>query len=198
MDFDGDGVGDVADPDDDDDGVADAEDAFPFDGSEWADADQDGIGDNADDYVLDLSPFADAALRSAVEQALGKESGAPISGEELATLERLAVRRAGVRDLTGLELATGLESLNLFDNEVADVSPLADLPRLSHLTLERNGVSDLSPLARMVGLRHLLVNYNPVSDLSPWRNSSNWRASTSGDCRRGRTPTLVISHRWPD
>ena len=167
VDLDGDGIGDVADPDDDNDGVADADDAFPFDASEWEDADQDGIGDNADEEVLDLSPFRDAALRSAVERALGMEPGAPIRQEDLETLETLVARRAGIRDLTGLELAVNLESVNLFDNEVADVSPLADLPRLSDLRLERNRISNLAPFTRMAGLRHLWVNYNPVSDLSP-------------------------------
>ncbi len=167
VDLDGDGIGDVADPDDDNDGVSDADDAFPFDASEWEDADQDGIGDNADEEVLDLSPFRDAALRSAVERALGMEPGAPIGPGDLETLETLAARRAGIRDLTGLETAVNLESVNLFNNEVADVSPLADLPRLSELRLERNRISDLAPLTRMAGLRHLWVNYNPVSDLSP-------------------------------
>ncbi len=48
-DYDGDGVGNAQDPDDDNDGVADTEDAFPYDETEWADTDGDGVGDNADD-----------------------------------------------------------------------------------------------------------------------------------------------------
>ena len=47
-DFDGDGLGDVCDPDDDNDGVDDGDDAFPFDPTETSDNDNDGIGDNAD------------------------------------------------------------------------------------------------------------------------------------------------------
>jgi hypothetical protein len=35
--------------DDDGDGVADGQDAFPQDASEWLDTDSDSIGDNADD-----------------------------------------------------------------------------------------------------------------------------------------------------
>ena len=38
----------VADKDTDKDGVADADDAFPNDGTEWLDSDNDNIGDNAD------------------------------------------------------------------------------------------------------------------------------------------------------
>ena len=48
LDTDGDGLGDVIDTDDDGDGVADTDDAFPLDATESADTDGDGIGDNAD------------------------------------------------------------------------------------------------------------------------------------------------------
>lgn len=47
-DFDGDTQGDVCDPDDDDDGALDSEDAFPFDPTETLDTDEDGTGNNAD------------------------------------------------------------------------------------------------------------------------------------------------------
>ena len=46
-DFDGDLTCDLIDPDDDNDGVIDSEDAFPFDPSEWVDRNSDGKGDNA-------------------------------------------------------------------------------------------------------------------------------------------------------
>jgi hypothetical protein len=47
-DNDGDGSPDCVDPDDDNDGVDDTSDAFPFDPSESVDTDGDGIGNNAD------------------------------------------------------------------------------------------------------------------------------------------------------
>ena len=48
-DYDSDTICDSLDPDDDNDGVDDADDAFPYDGTEWDDTDGDGKGDNADD-----------------------------------------------------------------------------------------------------------------------------------------------------
>ncbi len=45
--------------DSDDDGVADADDPFPNDPSEWADTDSDGIGDNSDDFPLDRAAHSD-------------------------------------------------------------------------------------------------------------------------------------------
>ncbi len=48
-DFDSDGIGNNADPDDDNDTIPDIYDDFPFDYQEYSDIDSDGIGDNADD-----------------------------------------------------------------------------------------------------------------------------------------------------
>lgn len=47
-DIDGDGIGDVCDPDIDGDGVPNGQDKFPNDAVEWKDNDNDGIGDEAD------------------------------------------------------------------------------------------------------------------------------------------------------
>ena len=47
-DFDSDGIGDTCDEDDDNDGVLDSDDDFPFDPSESVDEDGDGVGDNSD------------------------------------------------------------------------------------------------------------------------------------------------------
>ncbi|MDH5426262.1 MAG: thrombospondin type 3 repeat-containing protein, partial [Gammaproteobacteria bacterium] len=59
-DFDADGIADINDPDDDNDGVLDTADAFPFDASESADADGDGVGDNADAFPSDASETLDS------------------------------------------------------------------------------------------------------------------------------------------
>lgn len=185
-DLDGDGLGDNADPDDDNDGVVDEEDEFPQDATEWTDLDRDGVGDNADPDVVDPAPFRDPVLRAAVERALGKEPGAPITDEDLAGLTHLAsdghvdvpsgvwfnpfeqASAAGIRYLDGLELAVNLESLDLYDNDaVSDLSPLSELTSLRRLSLGYNEVSDVSPLSGLTSLRRLNLIGNEVSDVSP-------------------------------
>mgnify|MGYP003969423343 CR=1 FL=1 len=69
-DIDADGIINFEDSDDDNDGVADGEDAFPLDSSESVDTDNDGVGNNVDsdddgDGVLDhLDPFPLDATRT--------------------------------------------------------------------------------------------------------------------------------------
>ena len=166
FDVDGDGIGDNADPDDDNDGTDDVGDAFPLDPGEWADVDLDGIGDNTDKDVADLDPFRDPALRAAVESALGKAAGAAITAEEMASLTELNAWRRDIRDLTGLELATGLETLIIGDNLIDDLTPLSGLSELQGLHLGYNRITNLAPLSDLSALYWLNLSGNPVSDIS--------------------------------
>ena len=166
-DLDGDGVAEAVDDDDDGDGVADREDAFPFDPTEWADVDGDGIGDNRDYDVADLGQFRDRALRAAVAAALGKAPEASITDEEIAGLEILRAANRGIRDLTGLQLATGLTSLNLAKNAISDLSRLSALTALRTLRLDANDIHDISPLAGMADLEELQLEYNTLVDIAP-------------------------------
>ena len=52
-DTDADGLGNTLDPDDDNDGFPDGEDAFHLDPAEWLDTDRDLVGDNADAFPED-------------------------------------------------------------------------------------------------------------------------------------------------
>ena len=125
----------------------------------------------------------DANLRAVIAEALGKAPNAPITEGEMATLTGLGARDQGIRDLTGLEFATNLESLDLSEkfengivinsNDVSNLSPLSGLTKLWWIGLDTNNISDLSPLASLNNLRVLYIGRNNISDLSPLSGLNN-------------------------
>ena len=101
-------------------------------------------------WVATGSTIRDPALRAGIAAALGKKSGEALGTAELAGLEALTVRGAGVNDLAGLETAVNLKELDLGFNPLADLSPLALLPKLESLNLD-GASADLRALASAVG-----------------------------------------------
>ena len=106
----------------------------------------------------------DGGLRMRMAAALGKLADAPIGERELAALESLDARGAGVRDLTGLAYAVNLTGIDLGDNAIADLRVLAELPVLTVLNLD-GGSADVWPLARMSGLKRLSLRGSGLSDV---------------------------------
>ncbi len=94
----------------------------------------------------------DSNLRAAIGMALNKASGATITAAEMETLDRLEARNANIRNLTGLKFAINLTNLNLANNMISDISPVAGLTNLIWLSLVGNTISDLSPLVANSGL----------------------------------------------
>ena len=93
----------------------------------------------------------------------------------MATLTVLGGWDQGIRDLTGLEFATNLETLDLGENletginsnDISNLSPLSGLTNLWWISLSRNSISDISPLAGLTNLGILYLNDNSISDISP-------------------------------
>ena len=116
----------------------------------------------------------DANLRSAIEAALGKARGAPITVAEMKTLGELNANDAGIRDLTGLEFATNLGwALWLYNNNITDISSLAGLTNLTRLALGGNNITDISALAGLTNLDLLDLGYNSISDFSALSGLTN-------------------------
>ena len=82
-------------------------------------------------------------------------------------LVRLELYDNNISDISSLAAMTHLTFLPLGDNSVSDLSPLERLTNLKELDLWDNSVSDLSPLAGLTNLKELYLSYNSVSDLSP-------------------------------
>ena len=108
----------------------------------------------------------DANLRNAVRKALKLASDETFSQEDMQSLTRLSVRNR-IKDLTGLEHATQLTTLDVMYSDISDISPLAGLTALTILDLRGNNISDVTPLAKLVNLEKLWLSDNPITDISP-------------------------------
>ena len=120
----------------------------------------------------------DANLAAAIRDALRLGPTDPILQNKLEKLEHLEDKGSAsgvISDLTGLEKATGLNTLELHWNRIIDITPLAKLRNLTGLYLNRNniyldvdnqiGVSDITPLTELTQLTHLHLVDNIVSDI---------------------------------
>ncbi len=109
----------------------------------------------------------DPNLRAEIERELSRTSIAPITAADMESLTTLEADRADISDLTGLEAAINLTALDLFGNDISDISPLLGLPNLTDLTLSHTGITDLSVLSGLTHLTALDLFGNDISDISP-------------------------------
>ena len=109
----------------------------------------------------------DPNLRAAIETTLGKASGTPITAAEMETLTFFRAIDANISVLTGLESATNLTYLFLWNNSISDLTPLSGLTNLQFLDLQGNSVSNLAPVMGLTNLIFLGIRNNAVSELSP-------------------------------
>ena len=115
----------------------------------------------------------DANLRSSIEDALGKASGAPITRAEMSTLTNFEAENANIRNLTGLEFAISLIELDLSRNSITDVSALSDLTNLIWLNLYLNAITDVSALSGLTSLNTLILSHNAITDVSALSGLTN-------------------------
>ena len=116
----------------------------------------------------DAVDIPDPNLRAKIEKALGIAAGAIITAADMATLPTtLDARWSNISDLTGLEYATNLTELWLYDNDISDISAVSGLTKLTGLTLGYNRISDISAVSGLTNLTGLGLNGNlDISDIS--------------------------------
>lgn len=98
----------------------------------------------------------DPALHSCLEQSIAEQKAS-----SAADLQILNCSHAGVTELEGLAVFTGISKLKLSSNKLTSISELAALPYLEVLHLENNQIVDLRPLLELHALRELRVSGNP-------------------------------------
>ncbi len=117
----------------------------------------------------------DANLAAAIQNAVGLLPDAPIT--QLDMLNLFGLNPFGnfdgsnnlITDLTGIEHATNLTSLNLSINKINDIRPIAKMKKLRVLTLNNNRISNIKAITGLTNLQELSLKNNPIEDYSPIR-----------------------------
>ena len=117
----------------------------------------------------------DSNLRAAIERRLGKASGDPITTSDMAALRSLTARESNISDLTGLEHAINLTSLDLGRNSISDITSLSGLTKLTWLYLLGNSISNITSLSELINLTVLYLGRNLISDISTVSDLTNLR-----------------------
>jgi hypothetical protein len=134
----------------------------------------DGAGDNhdpadatvAEDTGPTLVQIQDPALEQCVREQLDALTG-DLMSSYMEVLTFLECRDLGITQLDGLEFATNLVYLSLFENQISDLTPLAPLVLLQELQLGSNQIQNLTPLGDLTELRRLGLALNAIEDISP-------------------------------
>lgn len=113
----------------------------------------------------------DEALQRVVRQTIGKFEGS-ITAADLEGITSLTTSSLGAMDLTGLEHAINLATLEFHHTQV-DLSFLARFPKLTRLRIEESRLTDISELAALTGLTHLNLKRNEISDISALASLTN-------------------------
>jgi len=130
----------------------------------------DGWGNYSGNIVLNIAPpatqvpFNDANLQAAVEAELGIANPTNV---DMRSLQFLDANNLNITDLTGLETATNLQRLTLYDNNISSLGALVGLTNLTELNLDRNQVTELSYLAGLTNLTYLSLSGNQITDVHP-------------------------------
>jgi internalin A len=85
----------------------------------------------------------------------------------LKKLSALYIANNQITDLTPLAEIAKLSSLDLAGNKVVDLKPIENIASLSLLKLSGNEVVDLAPLGKQTQLRMLFIDKNKITDLTP-------------------------------
>lgn len=85
-------------------------------------------------------------------------------------LRSIKVSRVGVENLNFLKKANSLESVFAEENQISDLSGVANLKKLKILYVDKNNIVDISPLKNLENLSELSAEKNNIVDLSVLAN----------------------------
>ena len=136
-----------------------------------SESDEEGAEEESGEFGIDSREvyFEDAVLEKAIAEELGID-GRAITEADMTKLPNLYANgydSERITSLEGLQYATNLVDLSLWDNDISDLTPISGLENLSYLDLDDNNIEDLTPLANLKNLMTLYLDNNAIEDITP-------------------------------
>ncbi len=84
--------------------------------------------------------------------------------ERAAKTTNVTISSQGVKDLSGIEYFTGIARLTIFENEIEDLSPVAELPQLHYFFITKNKITSIDAILGFSMLQEIRIGNNPLGD----------------------------------
>lgn len=100
-----------------------------------------------------------------------------------------------IHSIIGAEHMINVANMDLSDNLVSDISPLAGLTNLTFLSLQVNQIVDISPLAALINLQNLVISDNQIMNISPLGGLTNLEMlEMSNNLISSIAPLMTLTH----
>lgn len=114
----------------------------------------------------------DKNLSSKLKALFGKSENDAILKSDMLTLRTLSIIGADIHDLSGLEYAENLKSLDLSANSLTNIQPLSKLELLEVLRLQNCQLLNVDALANLPKLQELWLGSNYLKNIALNNNNS--------------------------
>jgi len=123
-------------------------------------------------------PNLETAVRNAIQMPVGNIYESDVIGTGFISLNAASMQ---ISALGGLEHCKDLTQLDLSNNLIQDITPLAALTSLRELNLNANSTQDLAPLSGLTQLNTLSLRTNGLTDISALGTLVNLTLLDAGD-----------------
>lgn len=111
--------------------------------------------------ISDIS-FTDMNFQSCVNDIASTEGW-----NDVEEVDDILCNYKNIDDINGVENFIYLTNLNLENNNIESITPLANLPSLVMLALSGNLITDISSISGLTSLNELWLPFNNISDITP-------------------------------
>ena len=122
--------------------------------------------------------FPDAGLEAAVRAEVFEKryNTEPLTVDDVKKISRVIGVGKNIQSLEGMQHCASVMLIDLGDNQITDLTPLAGLKKLQSVTLSKNKIKDVQPLAELTAIQLLDIADNEVESLDAVKKMSNLRS----------------------